>query len=53
MLVGELNEAFIKSSTTETGEKLYQLCFDTEDLTDERVAKLDSQKQVKFLTKTA
>ncbi|KAE8853170.1 hypothetical protein HRS9122_00162 [Pyrenophora teres f. teres] len=70
MLVGELNEAFIKSSTTETGEKLYQLCFYTvhtlhkdltnlqarltdaqEDLTDERVAKLDSQKQVKFLTK--
>ncbi|KAE8868608.1 hypothetical protein PTNB29_02519 [Pyrenophora teres f. teres] len=72
MLVGEVNEAFIKSSTTETGEKLYQLCFYTvhtlhkdltnlqarltdaqEDLTDERVAKLDSQKQVKFLTKTA
>ncbi|KAL7772994.1 hypothetical protein CFE70_002958 [Pyrenophora teres f. teres 0-1] len=65
MLVGEVNEAFIKSSTTETGEKLYQLCFYTvhtlhkdltnlqarltdaqEDLTDERVAKLDSQKQL-------
>lgn len=68
-LVGELDEAFIKGSTTEAGEKLYQFCFDTvhtlhndlanlqerltnaqEDLIDERVAKLDSEKQVKFLT---
>ncbi|KAI1677238.1 rve domain containing protein [Pyrenophora tritici-repentis] len=68
-LVGELDEAFVKGSTTEAGEKLYQFCFDTvhtlhndlanlqerltdaqEDLIDERVAKLNSEKQVKFLT---
>ncbi|KAG9385825.1 hypothetical protein A1F94_002575 [Pyrenophora tritici-repentis] len=60
---------FVKGSTTEAGEKLYQFCFDTvhtlhndlanlqerltdaqEDLIDERVAKLNSEKQVKFLT---
>ncbi|KAI1560979.1 hypothetical protein PtrEW7m1_011378, partial [Pyrenophora tritici-repentis] len=28
-LVGELDEAFVKGSTTEAGEKLYQFCFDT------------------------
>ncbi|KAG9384352.1 hypothetical protein A1F94_003899 [Pyrenophora tritici-repentis] len=64
-LVGELDEAFVKGSTTEAGEKLYQFCFDTvhtlhndlanlqerltdaqEDLIDERVAKLNSEKQL-------
>ncbi|EDU45920.1 predicted protein [Pyrenophora tritici-repentis Pt-1C-BFP] len=64
-LVGELDEAFVKGSTTEAGEKLYQFCFDTvhtlhndlanlqerltdaqEDLIDERVAKLNSEKQM-------
>ncbi|KAE8823682.1 hypothetical protein HRS9122_10451 [Pyrenophora teres f. teres] len=51
MLVGELNEAFIKSSTTETGEKLYQLCFDTvhtlhKDLTNLQARLTDAQEDL-------
>ncbi|KAE8868587.1 hypothetical protein PTNB29_02498 [Pyrenophora teres f. teres] len=51
MLVGELNEAFIKSSTTETREKLYQLCFDTvhtlhKDLTNLQARLTDAQEDL-------